>query len=169
MREMMNKIEAFYRENYRKQVTKIGYMLSGDFTSAEDVVQEAYRRAVKYENSYSEDRSSLKTWFNTILINSLRDWQKLDRDKGIVKAPLTDDVQEEVVFIESDEFRGLVKKEVSSLMGDERVRTVLYLWYILGYSAKEISQVVNNMTITNVTTLTNRFKKLMYDKHSVSL
>ncbi len=169
MREKMNKIEPFYRENYKKQVKKIGYMLGGDWVSAEDVVQEAYIRAVKYGDSYSEERSSLKTWFNTILYNSFRDWQKLDREKGIVKAPLTDNVPEEVVFLQCNEFRGLIKKELSSLMGDERVRTVLHLWYILGYSAKEISQVVNNMTVTNVTTLTNRFKKLMYDKHSVSI
>ena len=165
----MNKIENFYRENYRQQVKKVGYMLSGDFNSAQDVVQEAYRRAVKYESSYVEGRASLKTWFNTILYNSFHDWQRLDRDKGIVKTPLTDDVQEEVVFIQSNEFRGLINKEVDALMGDDKVRVVLHLWYILGYSAKEISEVVDHMTVTNVTTLTNRFKKLMYEKHSVSI
>jgi len=165
----MDKIESFYRENYKRQVKKMGYILNGDISASEDIVQEAYRRATKYITSYRENKSSFKTWFNSILYNSLRDWQRQDRDKGIVKRPLSEEMPEELPYIESDEYRGLVKQEVEGLMGDERVRTVLYLWYVLGYSAKEISEVVNSMTITNVTTLANRFKKLMYEKHSVHI
>ena len=161
-------IEEFYRKNYSKQVKKIGYIIN-NHDAAQDVVQEAYRRATKYVNSYRKGRGEFSTWFNSILYNSMRDWERQDRDKGIVKKPITEDIPEEVPYVHSEEYRGLIKYEVDRLSGDERVKTVLYLWYVLGYSAREISQVVNNMTITNVTTLATRFRKLMQEKHNVAI
>ncbi|NOQ73261.1 MAG: sigma-70 family RNA polymerase sigma factor [Crocinitomix sp.] len=161
-------IEEFYRNNFDKQVKKIRYII-GSHSSAEDVVQEAYRRAVKYQSSYREEMGELSTWFNSILYNSMKDWQTQDRDKGIVKKPLSDDIVEELTYIVENEHIGFIEKEIEGVLGDGRVQSVLYLWFILGYSAKEISQVVNSMSVTNVTTIATRFRKLIQKKHDVSI
>jgi RNA polymerase sigma factor (sigma-70 family) len=65
-------LEAHFRENRLKLVKRIMFRC-GSLEDAEDIVQEAYFRALKYHNSYSGD--NYDKWFNTVLNNSLRDFK----------------------------------------------------------------------------------------------
>jgi RNA polymerase sigma factor (sigma-70 family) len=143
--------------------------LAGSRDAGEDVVQEAYMRAWKYKGSYNPNKAKLNTWFNTILYNSLRDYKKLDKLGGVVVDNKTDEIEEHVPYEKVQEHLLLVWGEINEMKGHKRIKRILYLFYILGYTSKEISEIEENVTQSNVTTISNRFKKLVADRHGVEV
>jgi len=147
----------FYKDNYEKHKKKIARIINGDTTTAEDIVQEAYMRAWKYRDSYDRKRSGISTWFNTILYNTLRDFQKSFKDNQ-------EDSGDVDRFYEEENLKSIavhlpvIEREIKK-MKNERIKRVLTLYYILGYTSTEISQVEADTTVTNVTTICNRFRK----------
>lgn len=145
----------------------IGKVLYKDPSTVEDVVQEAYLRAHKYRGSYDSERSGINTWFNSILYNTLRDFQKSYRSQP----DFSDDAEDRADVIEFNqisEHLNLIEKELSRVKKPKR-QQVLYLYYILGYSSKEISEIVSDMTVTNVTTICNRFKNNLKQKYNIEV
>lgn len=130
--------------------------MGGNITAAEDIVQEAYLRAWRYQDSFDPKRSGMKTWFNTILYNTLRDSQRSyqQQEEGC------DDVD---IFFEENSLKSiaehlpLIDDEIEKLR-NEKFKRILRLYYILGYTSKEIASVEEGVTITNVTTICSRFK-----------
>lgn len=78
---MKERLEEFFREEYRHTVNRVAGRVGGK-TNAEDVVQEAFSRALKYRDTYKEGEEFL-AWFNTILNNCARDFKKQDRLDGM--------------------------------------------------------------------------------------
>jgi len=129
-------IETHYRKHYRELVNRLRYTC-GTVHNAEDTVQEAYTRALKYWNTYLPEKS-LEAWFNTIISNCIRDHQRDTILNGMVKEdaiPLAD-------YVTSDPLNAVlssqVKERISKLPID--VGIVLYSFLFLGYSSKEIAQ-----------------------------
>ena len=134
-------------------------ILRHDRAGGEDVVQEAFCRALKFYGSYDERRGKLETWFNTILFNSLRDNQRASKGSGQEES---DKLSLENVFnlsalAASPELRKLISDGVEETR-DHKHRRVLYLFCILGYTSMEISQIEEKVSQTNVTTIVNRFR-----------
>src|SRR3546814_8875926 len=87
----MNKvIDAYYRENYDSLVKRLSYRL-GTRENAEDTVQEAFTRAVKYYESCSVD---FDRWFKVLLANAVKDAQGDIRTAGLTKS--IDDATDEL-------------------------------------------------------------------------
>src|SRR3546814_15218451 len=87
----MNKvIDAYYRENYDALVKRLSYRL-GTRENAEDTVQEAFTRAVKYYESCSVD---FDRWFKALLANAVKDAQGDIRTAGLTKS--IDDATDEI-------------------------------------------------------------------------
>lgn len=80
-------IEIHYRENRGKLVKKLIFR-AGSEEAAEDIVQEAYYRALKYFGSFNQTENFNK-WFSTILNNSLREY------KNVEKGHTNDEFEEE--------------------------------------------------------------------------
>ncbi len=78
----MTQLEKLYRDNRKRYVNMMSRILRHDRAGGEDVVQEAFCRALKFYGSYDERRGKLETWFNTILFNSLRDNQRASKGSG---------------------------------------------------------------------------------------
>jgi RNA polymerase sigma factor (sigma-70 family) len=156
----MHILEAYFRDNYRRKCKMISYTLRGDPIMAEDVVQEAFEKAIRFQASFDEDRGSLDKWFNSILFNTLHDLQRKSRD---VVIPVTDAMSREDVYGEegwdnNPQLSNFVKKQVSAVENDKHKR-VLHLFYNLGYTSAEISQIEQGVTQTNVTTIVMRFRE----------
>jgi len=64
-------IEDYYRKNF-KRLVNISRGRAGSYHNAEDVVQEAFTRALKYHKSYNPAMTAFDAWFSRILDNSLR-------------------------------------------------------------------------------------------------
>jgi len=151
---MMIDFDQLYRERYLIQVKVICRWVRGDVELAEDIVQEAYSRAIMYEKSYKPTLSSVNVWFNFIMFNVLREFKNKDK-------PSISYEEEKHMSIEKiTEYADIFNKECSKLQNDKHVH-VLVLYYIVGYSSKEISNILEGMSQTNVTTIVGRFKETL--------
>jgi RNA polymerase sigma factor (sigma-70 family) len=73
-------IVQYYIDNRNKLVNRVKYRVGG-IENAEDVVQEAFARALQYISTYDHDKP-FGAWFNTILNNATRDFKREYRDQG---------------------------------------------------------------------------------------
>jgi len=81
-------IEQHYRDNYKKLVYRIAYRVRGP-ANAEDVVQEAYARALKYVDN--TEVLEFDKWFNRLLNNACKDWQNVERHQGMAWSNIPED------------------------------------------------------------------------------
>ena len=157
----MKNLEQLYLKEKKRMVGTMSRILRGDYAAGEDVVQEAFTRAVKFYHSYDSQRASLKTWFNSILYNALRDAQRASRG---APEEITGEISVEDLFTveelsKSPELSGYIQESVNSVTNVFH-RRILELFFIFGYTTTEISQ-VEDITVSNATTIVNRFRKEM--------
>lgn len=161
--EDTNKIENLYRQE-KDNFVKTMYRITRNFHLAEDIVQEAFTRAIYFLPSYKEERGTLRTWFNGILYNTLHDFQKDERNSGM-KSDTVDitvsDIWASYALMEREEYRNKLLRAIEKYSKRQKHRDVLELFYILGYSSREISQAIPGITPTNVTTIAKRFRDFM--------
>lgn len=161
-------LDTFYNENHVKHVN-IMTRLTGSRDAGEDVVQEAYMRAWKYQGSYQPRKAELNTWFNTILYNALRDFKKLEKLGGVVVDDDVEEVVEHVPYERIQEHLQLVWEEINNMTRNTRHKRILYLFYILGYTSRDISEIEKDITQVNVRVISKRFRDLMRTKYGVAI
>ena len=144
-------IEQHYLTNRRNLVKRMSFP-AGDY--AEDVVQEAYYRALKYAKSYKAE-FSLEKWFSQILNNCLKDHK--NTEKGFSAVEFEEDDQE---GIQCTGFGEKVVKEVSDLISTKSVVQMEVLRYAFeqGYTAKEVSE-LTDYTYSNCRQIILRFRQ----------
>lgn len=119
------------RNNYVKKITR----RSGTPEAAEDIVQEAYTRALKYSHSFIQ--GDLDKWMSTIIGNTLRDYMNAERGYTPVEPKEDDELAPEVLYPRR------VMKEVYDrieLMSKDQ-QEVLNYFFRQEYTAKEISEI----------------------------
>lgn len=138
----------------------MSHILRGDYAAAEDVVQEAFTRALTFYDSYDSTKGELTPWFNTILYNSLRDVQKEMRGQPSenIKDFCVEDMFAEYDLVNSPEKRLIISKHIN-LIKNEKHKRILELFFLLGYTSTEISQIENKVSVSNVTTVVSRFRE----------
>lgn len=161
----MQEIEHYYRESYPKKVKLISRILRGDMTLAEDVVQEAFARAIRFKKSFNPSRGTLDKWFNSILFNSLHSIQS--ENKGIIHVS-TDrltpqDVLEEDQLSSRPDLDNYISSCIKQVTNSSH-RRILELFFLMGYTSKEISQIEYKISQTNVTTIVMRFRDKLKER-----
>ena len=134
----LDELRAIY-EGRLAELTRVARAIVGDATSAEDVVQEAFVRAVRQRASY-DGRGSLNGWVWRIVVNAAR-------DSRMSQSEQLDVVRPDVRATEEDPRRALVREAVEQL--PERQRLVLFLRYYadLDYSAIADAVAVSEGTV----------------------
>lgn len=151
--EVYKLIEDHYRGNFNSLVKKLRNA-TGSHHNAEDCVQEAYTRALKYWNTYDGDMG-ISSWIGGILSNCIRDTQKDQILKGMVQedvAALSDTPHADgtdVIYL--NEIRDRISKFPA------RIRHVLRLYILEGYSGKEVAN-LTNYSAEAVRKIVSRFK-----------
>ena len=148
-------LELYYQEERKHLVNKVKRRAGGE-VNAEDVVQEAFTRGLKYANSFDETRRPFEAWFNTILNNSLRDFQRQERLYGM---NISLD-EEKIDGVDMKEIRGVIKRDLYKLINrqPEPKSTILRLHFRKGYKTREITEVVDAPLGTVFSTI-RRFKQ----------
>ncbi len=125
-------IEQHFIENRRKLIKKMGFR-AGTPEDAEDVVQEAYARAIKYQKSF--DGTNLDRWFHTILNNVLREFK--NTQKGYATVEYEEEEDQAVEYI----YPTRVMAEIYEMIDKRPVvqKEILTLFFTQEYSAKDIS------------------------------
>lgn len=132
----MDVLEAHYKKAYSQLVKRYKRQL-GSEQAAEDVVQEAYCRAIRYIDRWDE-QYGFEPWLAIILRNAFRD--QLNQDRGIV-------------FVEINEFNhegSLDNAQINDLKAAIRtamkaetpeIQDILHLYFFAGYTGKEIADI----------------------------
>lgn len=152
-------IEEHYRLNFDKLVKRSTYRVPNKSPHiAEECVQEAYLRAIKYINAFNPDLDTFEKWFEGILRNAINDCRTIEKDRGVTKE-LTDDLVEEVASKKDKAQYVLVMKYINE---DSKNRTILTLFFLLGYKTKDIAE-YTNISHTYIRQIIFRFRNKMYD------
>lgn len=156
-------IEQFYRENYSSYVKRIARK-AGGLENAEDIIQEAFYRALKYKDTFNlENKTDVEVWFNTIVRRALYDFKRIELKQGMTSA------------IDSGETEAVERDGVDQVTADEILkileekpniehRQVLYLALVRQYPPRDISQVLD-MNTNTIKSIVDRFKTEMAERY----
>lgn len=152
-------LESFYSNNHKRLVNQICRRV-GNRDLAEDILQESFLRALRFESSYDPKKSPFRTWFNAIMNNTIYDARrgKLDDfteplDELSIGTKAIDTDHESLSRDEKESIYQALKGTINL-----RHRRVAELFYVLGYSTKEITMIEEGLTQSNVTTIVLRFR-----------
>lgn len=125
-------LEEMYRADYKRHVKKM-YFRSGTHEDAEDIVQEAFARALKYIEKARIEH--LGKWFSLVLTNALRD--HMNASKGYSK----EEADPEEESVDCSGYSSRVMREIYELIGtkSEVQQEVLTLHIFDEYTVKAIS------------------------------
>lgn len=152
-------IEQFYKHSYRLLIKRT-YAHVKNPHAAEDIVQEAFCRALKY---HDEDVGNFRNWFSVLLNNARMDFQRAERMGG---ASLEFDEEWEAVGMSdwADDMLNKIGIEIEKVE-DEELRSAYHLYYIKQYKPREILQVVQ-LTPGKLRVCIHRFGEKLKEKFS---
>lgn len=149
---MQAQLEQFYRENYDTLV-KVTNRRAGGITNAEDVVQEAFTRALTHLHTFNPNLSQFSTWFDRIRRRALFDFK---RDE--LKLGMTSDLMEaDEPTIDMGELQLATLQEIAREIEDHAHSEVLRLHYIFGYQNAAITE-ITDINKSTVDSIIRRFK-----------
>lgn len=153
-------IEKHYVENYNRLVKKLTFR-AGTVWAAEDVVQTAYERAIRYRRNCDEHRFG--QWFSMLLNNALRDFQAEERGHS------ASDIDDEDVAatLSCPHYPEKIMKEIYDLIDtkSENQMEVLKLYFQHGMSSKDISNITQHSD-ANCRQIIKRFRDELKDLYS---
>ena len=151
-------VERHWRDNYKRLVNHVANRVPNkSHALAEEVVQEAYARALRYYEGFDETRRPFSTWFNRILNNSCA--ACLQAEAGL---PLSydDEIEIEPYRLMEDNsfpFEVVVQIEEAIKAQPEERREVLNMFFNLGMKTREIAECVE-FSHGNIRQIISRFR-----------
>lgn len=148
-------LEQLYRDNRSVYVTTIKRYVDCHDT-AEDVVQEAFIKAMKSFPTYNPQKGSLRTWFNKVLFSVLWDLKRKNK-----RQPPLLDIDDFVMLVEERPDADVIfyLAKIKAVKNDKH-RLILTSYYILGYKLDEICEMFDENK-ENLHKIIQRFKKLL--------
>lgn len=158
----IDKLTTFYAENFDKLVKRTNSRC-GNFHNAEDIVQTAFERALKYSKACNSD---VEKWFSVILSNVFKDYQNTIK-LGPVTKPLEDHL-DDIEPIIPDNIGPIIKREVSEMveLELEPSKTVLKLHLDFGYTNGEIKDLMSGLTYRKVNNIIQIFRRKVIKRYS---
>lgn len=135
----ISKIEDYYKEHAKKFVKRLSFR-AGSVWAAEDIVQTAFERAIRYRNSCDPPRFG--QWFNLILQNATRHY--FNEENGHTNLP--ENIDESAGSEGCPHYQEQLMREIYELIDTKSVDQieVLTLHFKYGYSAIDISMVTSH-------------------------
>lgn len=145
-------LEAFYKANYLSSIKKIMPYVS-NYAVAEDIVQEAFVKALGCIEQYDPKKGEFKGWFTKILFSVLWNYKRDNK-----RIPNTIDISE---VLDSEELSYCDEIDLIPYLkrrSNKQHRKVLIARFLLGYSDKETAEVCKT-TPENVRKVVQRFRE----------
>lgn len=160
-------IETHYKKNYKRLVKHMTNRVPDNSPAlAEEVVMEAYARALAYWESYDPTRGEFSTWFNRIMNNAcaacIRD------EQGTNLSMDDDDLDLEPYRLMQDiEIPFHIIVLIQSEMNKQRpeVKEVLNMFFNLGMKTREIAECVD-YNHGNIRQIVRRFRIKFEDENT---
>ncbi len=133
---MKSEIEASRAlDLYADTVRRICFLHLKSYSDAEDVFQEVFLKYILYEHSF-ESSVHEKAWIIRVAINACKDIYKSFFRK---KVQSIDDMSAEPFYLQENDWELLE----NVLRLPKKYKDVIYLFYYEGYTAPEISNILN--------------------------
>ena len=129
---------------YEKELLRLCCICLGDWTLAEDAVQETFIKAYRKLHSFRED-SSIKTWLIRIAVNVCRDMRRTAWFRSRKRDTVAQEEQSAVEGVETGEYSALTEAIVQL---PPREKEVIMLYYYEGMSQTEAARVLHISTAT---------------------
>ena len=158
----MNKVlEEFYKERRDDLVRRLGYG-AGTQWNAEDVLQEAFVRALTYWDTFDPNQKELGAWFSTILKNSLRDFKRDEWLFGMGEEFDEEQYDPQEMQIPEGELVRQIYEMVEEKVPNQK--EILLLHFEKNYSPKDIHNITGQKAST-ISQVIWRFKAEVKDKY----
>jgi RNA polymerase sigma factor (sigma-70 family) len=155
-------IQQHYLKHRDKLVSRAKNVL-GDWHYGEDCTQEAYENAIRYFHTFNG--TNFDGWFFAIFLNMLRKYLRFIKSQGVSQEIKTADHPLFPTEIQ-DQYMGLIEEEILKSNKKDRVKEMLYLYFICGYRGKEMES-LTGMSESSIHTQANRFKQNLMEKYDV--
>lgn len=165
--EVLNKalLESFYKENF-SSLCKKWTRRAGSYENAEDCIQEAFTRALKYLPSYTRTEDEFGAWMNSIINRCVKQIKKdvffyepIEENEDAVESDELEDV-----FLGNEKLKALHDQIMAR---KQPTKDILYMKFIKGYTPFEIGQVLD-MNAKAISMTIYRFRKEVIDKDAKS-
>jgi RNA polymerase sigma factor (sigma-70 family) len=141
-------------ERYKRAMYTLAYRVTGDFESANDVLQDAFIKIFRNLNSFRQE-STLGAWIKTIVVRTA--YSKIRKNKVFLE-PIEEFPDNKLVdwgnYLEAE----YLEKAILSL--PEGYRAVFTLVEVEGYSHKEVAELLDISVGTSKSQLFYAKKKL---------
>lgn len=154
--DIKEQIDKLYEEEYDNLVRM--YRSRAGANDVEDLVQEAFYRAIYYKDSFNGDLISLDRWLSGILENCLLDLYTEKRNGSSLHNELTSECAVIDPVYCADEVNKVLSKEIGKK--NESQRSILYLYFMCGNELREIQKIVGGSYL-NINSVVFRFKELI--------
>jgi len=156
-------LEQYYKEFFDRLVKRTTRRV-GTKEAAEDVVQNAFERALKYQDTYNTEMP-FPNWFNRILNNSLRQYK--NEEKGFSHSEFN---EEAVGGVACQQYSNKLWQQIQNELDDyeESHQEVLRLYFIHGYKPKDVERIVD-LRYRNIETIIQRFKTTIKEKYNTDV
>jgi len=132
-------IEIHYRENYERLIKRTTWRVPHKSEAlAEECVQEAYARAMKYWKTFNPKQDVFNKWFEGILRNAVNDCRAQEADRGVSM----ETTPEEEIPLVPDKKERFMALHILKMMEPSEKRTILSLFLLYGYTTREIAEYV---------------------------
>jgi len=160
---IMNKeLEAYYVAERDNLLRRLNFS-AGTPENAEDILQEAFTRALTYWDTFDPANKELGAWFSTILKNSMRDFK---RDEWLFG--MGEEFDEELYDPQEMEIpEGELLRQIYEMVdskGDAQ-KEILLLYFEKHYKFKDI-QNITGLKYRTVRGVVERFKVEVKDKYA---
>lgn len=162
---MCKVVEDYYVKNFGRWVKIMTFRL-WDRAAGEDVVQDAFERALKYSKGHDPARQEFNTWFSSVINNCLRDFQRVERMGGMSLEFDEELCDGEAMLDWEDDMICMIKEEIGKK--SVFVANALHLYFFAQYKPREIAQIIG-MSNAHIRTCVKEFKQSMALKYGGSL
>jgi RNA polymerase sigma factor (sigma-70 family) len=156
-------IAGHYDLHFNMWVKRLSRRVPG-IMDAEDVIQEAYTRALTYAHTFDSRVSSFNTWFTNIVNNVHRDMKR----KDFLSCEIREDdwYTKEADDYEDDEFVcAQIQEEIKKIKLAHH-RNILFSHFIAGNKVGQTAKQLD-IPLEGVKTVVRRFKKNIGEQYGV--
>lgn len=157
----MDEIEKCFRERWDEFIKRISRRCV-NYADAEDVVAEAFKRAIQYKDTYNPEKQAIHVWLFTIVSNAYHNYIA-----DLFKRGMTVSVSDENIDGYEKDFEGSVMSdqivdEINALP-ESKAKDCLSMYFILGMTPREIA-LVSPVKAKFVVNHVHRFKSGVIEK-----
>lgn len=131
-------VGEYYAKEFNNFVRKLTRK-AGSEQNAEDIVQDAFYKALKYFHAFDPSKKKFQTWFGVILVNCYNDFKNKELNFGMQMEIEEHHLVEHAVKPYEGGMLGLVKELINAKKPE--VAEVLDLYFFQSFKPREIFEV----------------------------